>query len=137
MGIVTLRVKEGLFEVGCGGNGSAVAVDLRYLHQALLVYGHPAGLRVTLLDPDVISPMNCVRQPFSRSEIGLNKSVVLANRPNLFWSLDWEFWSGSIQKEITGMDILIVCVDPKHWQRLRRCCRKIAVSYPIAEPPSP
>ena len=53
---------------------------LPYLHQALLAYGHPQGLHVTLLDPDIISPTNCVRQPFSQSEIGLYKSVVLANR---------------------------------------------------------
>lgn len=53
-------------------------------------YGHPEGLHLTLLDRDVISPTNCVRQPFSQSEIGLSKSVVLANRLNLFWGLDWE-----------------------------------------------
>jgi sulfur-carrier protein adenylyltransferase/sulfurtransferase len=56
--------------VGCGGNGSAIAAALAYLHQALLGYGHP-GLHVTLLDPELISPTNCVRQPFSQSEIGL------------------------------------------------------------------
>ena len=42
--------------VGCGGNGSAMAAGLPYLHQALLAYGHPEGLHVTLLDADVISP---------------------------------------------------------------------------------
>jgi hypothetical protein len=26
--------------VGCGGNGSAIAAGLPYLHQALLAYGH-------------------------------------------------------------------------------------------------
>jgi hypothetical protein len=43
-----------------------------------------------LLDPDFISPTNRVRQPFSQSEIGLYESVVLANRLNLFWGLDWQ-----------------------------------------------
>jgi hypothetical protein len=57
--------------------------------RALLACGHPEGLHVTLLDPEVISPTNCVRQPFSQSEIGLYKSVVLANRLNLFWG-----WTG-------------------------------------------
>ena len=85
-----LRRKVRVLVVGCGGNGSAIAAGLPYLHQALLVYGHPEGVHVTLLDPDIISPANCVRQPFSRSEIGLYKSVVLANRVNLFWGLDCE-----------------------------------------------
>jgi PRTRC genetic system ThiF family protein len=95
-----LRHKVRVLVVGCGGNGSTVAAGLPYLHQALLVHGHPEGLHVTILDPDVISPTNCVRQPFSRSEVGLYKSVVLANRLNLFW--DWigkEFRSGSIPNE--------------------------------------
>jgi molybdopterin/thiamine biosynthesis adenylyltransferase len=70
-----LRHKVRVLVVGCGGNGSAIAAGLPHLHQALLAYGHPEGLRVTLLDPDVISPTNCVRQPFSQSEIGLYKSV--------------------------------------------------------------
>jgi hypothetical protein len=62
-----------------------MTAGLPYLHQALLAYGHQEGIHVTFLDPEVISPTNCVRQPFSRSEVGLYKSVVLANRLNLFW----------------------------------------------------
>ena len=76
--------------VGCGGTGSAIAAGLPYLHQAILACGHPGGLHVTLMDGDTISPTNCVRQPFSRSEIGLYKAVVLVNRINIFWGLDWE-----------------------------------------------
>ena len=34
--------------VGCGGNGSAVVSGLPYLPQALLAFGHPGGLQVTL-----------------------------------------------------------------------------------------
>jgi len=34
--------------VGCGGNGSAIAAGLPYLHQALLAYGHPEGRGVEL-----------------------------------------------------------------------------------------
>ena len=51
--------------VGCGGNGSAIAAGLPYLHQALLAFGHPGGLNVTLIDPDTVSETNCVRQPFA------------------------------------------------------------------------
>ena len=101
--------------VGCGGNGSAIAAGLPCLHQALLAYGHPEGLRVTLLDPDVISPTNCVRQPFSQSEIGLYKSVVLVNRLNLFWGLDWEGIQERLdpKRRLDGVDIVIGCVDTR------------------------
>ncbi|HAX42392.1 MAG TPA: PRTRC system ThiF family protein [Bryobacteraceae bacterium] len=75
--------------VGCGGTGSVVIGGLPYIHQAMLVQGHPYGLRVTVMDGDTVSPFNCVRQPFSRSEIGLNKAIVLVSRINLFWGLNW------------------------------------------------
>jgi|SRR5579872_780593 len=110
-----LQRKVRVLVVGCGGNGSAIAAGLPYLHQALLVYGHPEGLHVTLLDPDIITPANCVRQPFSRSEIGLYKSVVLANRVNLFWGLDWEGIPERLdgKRKLTGVDIVIGCVDTR------------------------
>lgn len=110
-----LRHKVRILVVGCGGNGSAIAAGLPYLHQALLAYGHPEGLHVTLLDPDVISPTNCVRQPFSQSEIGLYKSVVLANRLNLFWGLDWEGIPARLdpKRRLDGVDIVIGCVDTR------------------------
>jgi PRTRC genetic system ThiF family protein len=110
-----LRHKVRVLVVGCGGNGSAIAAGLPYLHQALLAYGHPEGLHVTLLDPDVISPMNCVRQPFSRSEVGLHKAIVLANRLNLFWGLDWEGIPEQLDtnRRLDGVDIVIGCVDTR------------------------
>ena len=76
--------------VGSGGNGSAMLMGLPYLHQAMKVWGHPGGLEVTVVDADTVSETNCVRQPFSRSDIGMNKATVLVNRVNLFWGLDWE-----------------------------------------------
>lgn len=110
-----LRQRVRILVVGCGGNGSAVAAGLPYLHQALLAYGHPEGLHVTLLDPDVVSPTNCVRQPFSWSEIGLYKSVILANRLNLFWGLDWEGIPERLdsKRRLDGVDIVIGCVDTR------------------------
>ena len=110
-----LKHRVRVLVVGCGGNGSAIAAGLPYLHQALLVYGHPEGLHVTLLDPDVISPTNCVRQPFSQSEIGLYKSVVLANRLNLFWGLDWVGIPERLdpKRRFDGVDIVIGCVDTR------------------------
>jgi PRTRC genetic system ThiF family protein len=100
--------------IGCGGNGSAIASGLPYLHQALLAWGHPHGLDVTFVDGDRISRSNCVRQPFSESEIGLYKATVLATRINLFWGLGWkgspQFLDESWRHET---DILIGCVDTR------------------------
>lgn len=107
--------------VGCGGTGSAISAGLPYLHQAMLAWGHPQGLQVTLVDGDRISRTNCIRQPFSESEVGLYKATVLATRINLFWGLDWEgvpeFLDEGWRSET---DILIGCVDS------RRSRRKIA-----------
>jgi PRTRC genetic system ThiF family protein len=109
--------------VGCGGTGSAVVAGLPYLHQSLVAHGHPGGLHVTVVDGDTISPTNCVRQPFARSEIGLNKSIVLVNRLNLFWGLKWEavpahlrpgtFISRSYSGDDLRAHIVIGCVDTR------------------------
>jgi PRTRC genetic system ThiF family protein len=109
--------------VGCGGTGSAVVAGLPYLHQSLVARGHPGGLHVTVMDGDTISPTNCIRQPFSRSEIGLNKAIVLVNRLNLFWGLKWEaipahLKPGSyISRSYSGDDlrahIVVGCVDTR------------------------
>jgi PRTRC genetic system ThiF family protein len=109
-----LEKKVKLAVVGCGGTGSAIAAGLPHLHQALLAWGHPFGLNVTLIDGDRVSRTNCVRQPFSESEIGLFKSTVLATRINLFWGLGWkgtpQFVDESWRDET---DIVIGCVDSR------------------------
>jgi len=109
--------------VGCGGTGSAVVAGLPYLHQSLVAWGHPGGLHVTVTDGDVISPVNCVRQPFARSEVGHNKAVVLINRLNLFWGVKWEAVPAHlkpgtfISRNYSGDDlrahIVIGCVDTR------------------------
>src|SRR6267154_2966494 len=120
------RISEALLEkqvrvtvVGCGGTGSTIASRLPYLHQAMLACGHPLGLDVTLVDGDRISRTNCIRQPFSESEIGLHKATVLATRINLFWGLGWkgvpEFVDEGWREET---DILIGCVDSRKSRRL-------------------
>ncbi len=109
--------------VGCGGTGSAVVAGLPYLHQSLMAWGHPGGLHVTVMDGDAISPFNCIRQPFARSEIGHNKAVVLINRLNLFWGLKWEVIPTHLKpgtfilRNYSGDDlrahIVIGCVDTR------------------------
>ena len=116
-----LKERVRVFVVGCGGTGSTIATGLVYLHQAMLAYGHPGGLHVTLVDGDRISQANCVRQPFSESEVGLYKADVLVTRINLFWGLGWdadirfvdEPWSTTVQPEI-----IISCVDSRKARHL-------------------
>ena len=100
--------------VGCGATGSAVAAGLPYLHQAMVALGHPYGLDVTLVDGDRISRANCVRQPFSESEIGLYKATVLATRVNLFWGLGWRGTPRFLDERWNEeTDLLIGCVDSR------------------------
>ena len=99
--------------IGCGGTGSAIIGGLPFLHQALTAIGHP-GLQVIVADGDRVSATNCVRQPFSESEIGLFKSTVLVNRLNLFWGLNWQASTEYVTRKTAGkMDILISCVDTR------------------------
>jgi hypothetical protein len=70
---------------------------------------------VYLIDGDRITETNCVRQPFSRSEIGLYKAVVLINRLNLFWRLDWQAVPHFVRcgQDVPDSDFLISCVDTR------------------------
>ncbi len=112
-----LRRPVRVLVIGCGGNGSVIAAGLPYLHQALLVQGHPGGLDVLLMDGDVISSTNCVRQPFSQHEIGLSKAVVLVTRINLFFGLRWqaapEHFTDKTDLGRWTADIVIGCVDSR------------------------
>jgi hypothetical protein len=53
----------------------------------MLVAGHPGGLHVTVMDGDIITPTNWVRQPFCSAKVGLAKAVVTVSRMNLFCDL--------------------------------------------------
>jgi PRTRC genetic system ThiF family protein len=100
--------------VGAGGSGSSIFLALPYLHQAMLAWGH-CGLYVYLMDADTVSATNCIRQPFSVSDIGQDKAIALVNRVNLFWNLNWnaipEFFSAST--DVGEMDLVIGCVDSR------------------------
>jgi len=110
-----LRRPVRVLVVGCGGNGSAITAGLPYLHQAMLVHGHRGGLEVTLMDGDVVSATNCVRQPFSQAEIGHWKAVVLVSRVNLFWGLNWHAVPQHFSSSTTldRVDVVIGCVDSR------------------------
>jgi len=105
--------------VGAGGTGSAIAMGLPYLHQAMRAWGHVYGLEVTLMDGDTVSETNCVRQPFSWSDVGQNKATVLINRINLFWGMKWCAHPACFDESTLrsnhdrNPDLLIGCVDTR------------------------
>jgi PRTRC genetic system ThiF family protein len=105
--------------VGAGGTGSSIAMNLPYLDQAMRVWGHASGLDVAMMDADTVSATNCVRQPFSASDIGQNKATVLINRINIFWGMKWRaiphrFHARSFESQRDEIpDILIGCVDSR------------------------
>lgn len=105
--------------VGAGGTGSAILMGLPYLRQAMRVWGHPSGLEVSMMDADIVSETNCVRQPFSVSDIGQNKATVLINRINMFWGTKWSaepsfFGDCTLHRSHhEAPDLLIGCVDTR------------------------
>lgn len=105
--------------VGCGGTGSQMLSNLARLHLALVALGHPAGLHVSVFDPDRVAPSNVGRQLFSRADIGFFKSDILVNRINAYFGLTWR--SDAVRYEVAGCapgcDIVITCVDTAHARR--------------------
>jgi len=108
--------------VGAGGNGSSVLLALPYLHQALRAW-HPdaVGLDVSLIDGDTVSETNCVRQPFTQNEIGLNKATVLVSRVNMFWGLNWQafptYLSPRNSELLDHANFIVGCVDTKRGRK--------------------
>jgi PRTRC genetic system ThiF family protein len=106
--------------VGAGGSGSAVLLQLPFLEQALRAWGQ-AGLAVTVMDPDIVSEVNVVRQPFSRVDIGSNKAMCLVARINMFWGFAWKAiprYFGDSPAVAPECDLLISCVDTRKARHL-------------------
>jgi PRTRC genetic system ThiF family protein len=94
-------------------------MGLPYLDQAMRVWGRSSGLEVVMMDADTVSETNCVRQPFSISDIGQNKATVLINRINLFWGTRWRaeptyFGEHTFDRiNDRSIDLVIGCVDTR------------------------
>lgn len=102
-----LANRNSVVVVGCGGTGSAVLSGLPYLHHALLATGHPSGLKVYAIDGDRVSDTNCVRPPFTLSEIGLYKVHVLMQRLTFFGAwIGWASLRMCVTDETCQMQIL-------------------------------
>ena len=99
---------------GCGGTGSQVLTGLARMHLALTALGH-AGMEVWAFDPDIVTAANVGRQLFSPSDLGANKAVVLINRLNCFFNLNWHAVPGRYNAgqrwSDAKADFLIGCVD--------------------------
>lgn len=100
--------------IGAGGTGSALLPRLMQLHFAMLELGHPAGLKVTLWDDDVVSTSNIGRQCFFPADVGQHKASLLINRLNMAWGTEWRAVTRKLnsQDEIEP-DIIIGCVDSR------------------------
>lgn len=109
-----LTRKVNVLLVGAGGTGSRMLEKLANLHRALLAKGHPAGLAVTVVDPDTVSPSNIGRQAFYPGDVGSYKSDVLVNRINM--SLQTTAWVSEpsrldTRSDLTPYDLVIGAVD--------------------------
>lgn len=100
--------------VGAGGSGSNALDALSQLHHGLLAVGHQHGLNVTVFDDDVVDVPNIGRQRFTMADVGNNKAIILVNRYNLAYGLNWTAhpirFEGEVMQEACP-DLLITCVD--------------------------
>lgn len=104
--------------VGVGGSGSHVAANLAVLHQSMLALGHPHGLEVSLFDSDTVSAANVGRARFFPQDVGLSKAVVLANRINLTYGLDFDAVCEDVTPDTRlDSDIVVGCVDTRQSRR--------------------
>jgi len=104
--------------VGAGGNGSRMLTGLAELDRAMRALGHPGGIKVTVMDPDLVSESNVGRQAFYPADIGLNKAIVLVHRINLSYGLDWAADPNRLTADTRlHADIVIGAVDSREARR--------------------
>lgn len=98
--------------IGAGGTGSQLMNNLVRLHLALIAFGHPGGLKVTLWDDDVVSGANVGRQSFYPADVGSHKASTIVNRLNLAFGLDWKSNVKRVDSstQLSG-GVVIGCVD--------------------------
>jgi len=103
--------------IGAGGTGSQMLTALAKMNYSLVTLGH-AGLHVNLFDDDLITEFNQGRQPFSDSEVGCCKSVILINKLNRSIGTNWKavtkkFESRNVCRlpEQGKANLYISCVD--------------------------
>lgn len=113
--------------IGAGGNGSEVFDGLVKINDALKALQHP-GLSVAVIDPDVVSSSNVVRQRFYSHEIGTNKAFSLVHRVNVLHGLGWRGlgrpFTSEDSKLLQWSDIVITAVDTYSARQAMLECRE-------------
>lgn len=118
--------------VGAGGTGSKMLTALATIHHAMKAFGHPNGLQVTLIDDDIVSETNLLRQSFYPCDIDLHKAPVIINRINMGFGLSWKSVIGRInnQSKLSAVDIVIGCVDTRKARKaIYQSCNRSGVRY--------
>lgn len=97
---------------GTGDLAIAGVTLLPYLHRSLLSSGHPGGLQVTVLDGDSVSHTCQRTQPFHEADVGEPASVVLVERMNALWALEWRAVADDLvsAEQLAGVHILLSAV---------------------------
>lgn len=101
--------------IGAGGTGSELISQLFKINYTLIELGS-AGLDVTLIDDDIVSPTNIGRQSFYPFDISQPKSKTLIDRFNTFGNLNWEYviervTPQNIRNFIPNNCVVFTCVD--------------------------
>lgn len=99
--------------IGAGGTGSRLIPHLKSLHHALLAMGQ-AGIKLIIVDPDVVSESNLVRQNFFPAEVGRPKATVLANRLKETYQVPADALVGEVKRLNLGSEdihLVISAVD--------------------------
>tara|TARA_R110000751_G_scaffold89784_1_gene176661 strand:- start:44413 stop:45204 length:792 start_codon:yes stop_codon:yes gene_type:complete len=101
--------------IGAGGTGSELISQIFKINYTLMELGS-AGLDVTLIDDDVVSPTNLGRQSFYHFDLGLSKAKTLIDRFNTFGNLTWKYvveriTPDNINKYIPNNCVVFTCVD--------------------------
>jgi PRTRC genetic system ThiF family protein len=97
--------------IGAGGTGSQVVQQLGRIHATLKAINHP-GLKVSLIDDDIVTEANLGRQLFSKCDVGRNKAHVIIERINRFYGTNWDCYDKRIDYNSPfKTNITISCVD--------------------------
>lgn len=96
--------------IGCGGTGSEIASMLFKMHATMKALGS-AGLNVTLIDDDVVSPSNIGRQSFWDVDISQPKASTLVDRFNNFGGTNWKALVRKFEGGNLSNTVVFGCVD--------------------------
>ena len=116
--------------VGAGGTGAEMLRGLAKIALAAREVHH-RDVEVTVMDGDVVTRSNLVRQPFTRGDIGRNKAESLVNRYNLWAGLAFAADPSMFADRMAmSYDLVISCVDNAATRAsLHRALRRMPSRY--------